>query len=120
MADLDLTGAELDLTIYQGATFVLPINGYSDANGTLIDITTYTGSADARVTTNDATASFSFTVTMLPNSVSGSGSFTLSLTSAQSAAVSGGDYVYDVKLVNGPSVAYPLFGAVVVKPRVTR
>lgn len=109
-----------DIEFYQGATFVQPFTNWSDANGVPFDLTNFTGSADARVATTDATASFSFGVTLLNPLVSGSGSFALSLTSAQSANVSGGVYLYDVKLVNGPSVQYPVYGKVTVIPRVTR
>jgi hypothetical protein len=108
-----------DLSFTQGSTFVQVFTNWSDANGVPYDLSNFTGSADARIAYSDPTASFSFSVAILSPAVSGSGSFALSLTSAQSATISGGLYIYDVKMVNGPSVTYPVAGTVTVIPRVT-
>lgn len=89
------SAGRLDLTIQQGATFSLQLT-FADGNGDPIDLTGYAGAAEVRTSYDAATpvATLSVAVTDPTNGV-----MTLSLTAAQTAALtapSGG--VWDLLL----------------------
>ena len=105
-----------NLIIDQGANFSSDVT-VKDANGNPFDLTGYTteakmakGYASTRTRTN-------FTVTMPSDRATGV--VTLSLTSAQSAALDAERYVYDLEITKGTEVTRVIEGLITVRPQVT-
>lgn len=104
-----------NIIIDQGTTFSTIIN-LTDDNGDPINLTGYTGDAEMRKHyTSSNSQSFSI------NLGGTSGTVTLSLTSAQTANLTPGRYVYDVEVTSGANVVSRIVeGIVTVTPEVTR
>lgn len=109
-----------DLTIYQGDSFDDPWQ-LQDASGAAFNLTGLTGKAQIRPTAASSTVLAEFVVTLM-NQVSVPGGFTLSLTPAQTAALSPGTAVWDVQFSNagGTVIETYMAGAVTVVEQVTR
>lgn len=108
-------GTKVNLVVDQGATFETVLT-LTQANGDLIDLTGYTGSAQLRkhYTSSNATT---INVTLGGNN----GTVTLGMTANATANVVAGRYVYDVELVDSANVTTRLIeGLVTVTPQVTR
>lgn len=104
-----------NLVIDQGATFTTTIT-VADDDGVALDLTGYTGEAKFRKHYTSSN-SYSFTVSVAPNS----GQVTLALTANQTSNVAAGRYVYDCELTSGTgTVSRVLEGIVTVTPQVTR
>ncbi len=109
----------INLTINQGATFVLPITVTElqpDGETYLpMNLTGYTARAQIRAQYSSATAvSFAF------SALDSTGIFEATLTAVQTAALAAGDYVWDLELVQGSEVLRLLEGKVKVRPEVTK
>jgi len=104
-----------NIIIDQGTTFSTVIN-YTDDNGDARDLTGYTGDAEMRKHyTSSNSQSFSVSLG------GANGTVTLSLTSAQTANLVAGRYVYDVEVTSGANVVSRIVeGIVTVTPEVTR
>lgn len=111
---LNLTGS---LGLYQGTTYNIQLV-FSDQDGNIFDLTGYTGSAQIRNTVTDVTPSGSFTCSVIEPPTSG----TLQLFShpSSSTAISGGCYVWDLRLTSGSQVMVTHYGMVNIQSRVTR
>lgn len=106
---------KLNLLVDQGADFTTSIN-LNDNTGVAIDLSSFTGRAQMR---KHYTSSNSVSIDV---SASNSGVITLSLSSAATANIVAGRYVYDVELVDSSSntVSRIVEGIVTVTPNVTR
>ena len=104
-----------NIIIDQGTTFSTVIN-LTDDNGDPIDLTGYTGDSEMRkhyTSSNSQSFSISLGGTL--------GTVTLSLTSAQTANLTPGRYVYDVEVTSGSNVVSRIVeGIVTITPEVTR
>ena len=104
-----------NIIIDQGTTFSTVIN-LTDDNGDPVDLTGYTGDSEMRKHYTSSNSQ-SFTVSLGGTS----GTVTLSLTSAQTANLTPGRYVYDVEVTSGSNVVSRIVeGIVTVTPEVTR
>jgi hypothetical protein len=103
-----------NLVIDQGTTFTTTLT-VTDDDGTALDLTGYTGSAQIRKHYTSSN-SVSFNVAVSP----GSGEVTLSLTANATSNITAGRYVYDCELTNTGTVSRILEGIVTVTPQVTR
>lgn len=105
---------KINLFIDQGADFVHRIT-VEDANGSPIDLTTYSGSSMIRKHYLSDT-SFSFNVDL-----SNTGIVTLTLFSNTSSAMSAGRYMYDVELITASNTTIRIAeGIVTIHPEITR
>jgi len=105
-----------NLIIDQGATYETTVN-ITDDDGNTVDLSGYTGAAQARKHYTSNTA-YNFTVT-----VNGSeGQVVLSMSSNTTMQLASGRYVYDCELTETSSgkVSRVLEGIVTVTPNVTR
>ena len=104
-----------NIIIDQGTTFSTVVY-LTDDNGDAIDLTGYTGESEMRkhyTSSNSVSFSISLGGTL--------GTVTLSLTSAQTANLTPGRYVYDVEVTSGTNVVSRIVeGIVTVTPEVTR
>ena len=104
-----------NLIIYQETTYSTTID-VTDDNDVPINLSGYTGSAQLRKHYSSSNSPI-FTVSLAPLD----GIVILSLTSAQTAALKAGRYVYDVELTNTSNVVSRIVeGIVTVTPQVTR
>ena len=105
-----------NVVVEQGTSFTLSINT-TDANNDPLDLSGY--GLHGQVRKSYYTSSYvSFTVA---SAVPTSGDITISLTSAQTAALKAGRYVYDLKIVSsGGEVTRILEGILSVTPEVTK
>lgn len=105
-----------EIIIEQGATFSTTLN-VEDSVGTAINLYAYTANSQMRKSYYSSTA---YTIT---SDVTGTanGEITLSMTAANTAALTAGRYVYDVKITSPSSVVTRVIeGIVTVLPSVTR
>lgn len=109
--------AYLEITIEQGANLTSTVT-VSDTQGDAVNLTTYSASAQIRKSYYSSSAN-TLTATITGNS---NGQITLSMTAANSAALSPGRYVYDLIITNSVdnSVTRVVEGTAVVLPSVTR
>lgn len=106
---------KVNLVVDQGADFATTITLKQD-DGTALILGDYTGAAQLRkhFTSSNAT---NFTVELANTT----GVVTLSLSSAQTANLVSGRYVYDVEITDGDGVVSRIVeGIVTVTPNVTR
>lgn len=105
-----------NIIIDQGTTFTTTVN-LTDENGDALDLTDYTGASQMR---KHYTSSNSVAFAVSLGGVTGV--ITLGLTSAQTANLTAGRYVYDVEVTHTPSntVSRIIEGIVTVSPNVTR
>ena len=105
-----------NLTMDQGATFSTVITVYQ--NDSILDLAGYSAAAQVRKSYSSS-SSTAFTTAI--DSTTSTGKITLSLTSAQTAALEEGRYVYDVEVTSTDStVTRVLQGTVTVSPNATR
>jgi hypothetical protein len=105
-----------EITIEQGATFNTTIN-VEDAVGSAINLYAYSANSQMRKSYYSSTA---YTIN---SSVTGTanGEITLNMTAANTANLSAGRYVYDVKITSpNNTVTRVVEGIVTVLPSVTR
>ena len=105
-----------EIIIEQGATFSTTLN-VEDSVGTAINLYAYTANSQMRKSYYSSTA---YTIT---SDVTGTanGEITLSMTAANTAALTAGRYVYDVKITSPSNVVTRVIeGIVTVLPSVTR
>lgn len=105
-----------EIVIEQGATFSSTIT-VEDTNGDAVNLYAYTASSQMRKSYYSSTA---YTIT---SDVTGTanGQITISMTAANTANLSAGRYVYDVKITSPTDVVTRVVeGIVTVLPSVTR
>lgn len=104
-----------NLTVDQGSDFSSVVT-VTDSDGVLVDLTNYTYRGQVRRTYASSTAvDFVITANTPTN-----GQLTITLTSAQTAAMKAGRYVYDVEIESGNVTTRVVEGQLEVTPRVTR
>lgn len=108
---------KLDIIIEQGAVFNRVVQ-IKDKDGVVVDITddTFAGDVRKRHNSTTETATFSITITDATN-----GKITVSISSAFTAGIEAGEYVYDIQWTPsfGNTVRL-LEGIATVSPGVTR
>ena len=108
--------ATRNINIYQGDTYAheLRIKNSSNAN---VNITsrTYTGQVRKKRNSDTAAATFTSEITNAANGI-----VILSLTSAQTANIAAGTYVYDFQETNGAIITTLITGTVTVTGEVSR
>lgn len=109
---------ELDITIYQGATWDMPCTWTVD--GLVVDLTGMTVRMQVRPEASSGVIEVALTTENGCIAVDNSGSITLSLTATQTAALSAGRYVYDLEVVNLLTVTRVLQGKCYISAEVTR
>ena len=110
-----MTAAYVNLYMEQGTTFSSVIT-LDDLNGYVYDLTGYTANSQIRKSFYSSNATATFTTSITP----ANGTITLSLTSAQTASITPGRYLYDTIITTGSTVTRVLEGVIDVSPRVTR
>jgi len=109
--------AYVEITIEQGANLTSTVT-VSDTQGDAINLSTYSAAAQLRKSYYSSTANtLSATITGNAN-----GQITLSMTAANTANLTPGRYVYDLKITNSidNSVTRVVEGTATVLPSVTR
>jgi hypothetical protein len=119
--------ANLDLTIYQGATFEKNLT-LKVADGTPFDLTGYTGRGQIRERHSSADVLGEFTIDIDADPTTGA--LTISMTAEDTADISVASaltlnrtyarYVYDIEIYKIDRVIRLIQGAVLVYPEVTR
>ena len=109
--------AYLEITIEQGANLTSTVT-VSDTQGDAVNLSTYSASAQIRKSYYSSSAN-TLTATITGNA---NGQITLSMSAANSAALTPGRYVYDLIITNSVdnSVTRVVEGTAVVLPSVTR
>ena len=109
--------AYVELTIEQGANLSTTLT-VADTQGDAINLTTYSAAAQLRKSYYSSTSN-TLSAIVTGNS---NGQITLSMTAANTALLSPGRYVYDLKITNSVdnSVTRVVEGTAVVLPSVTR
>lgn len=109
--------AYAELTLDQGTTFETNIDLKAD-DGSAINVTNYVFSSQIRKSyfSNSVTANITTTIVDAPN-----GNVKLSMTSANTANIKAGRYLYDLKMVSSSGVTTRVIeGIITVTPQVTR
>ena len=107
-----------NIYIDAGADYTTTVT-VSDSSGSALNLTGYSAAAQIRKTYESSAATVSFTVAF--NSDRTTGKIDISLTGAQTAAISSGRYVYDVLITSGASAKTRVVeGIVTINPRVTQ
>jgi len=107
---------KLNLVIDQGVTWSSNIS-MTDANGDILDLTSYVANSQIRKHAGSTNISENFTTAINVSS----GVITLSLSANQTSNLSAGRYVYDLETTDSlGSVARVQEGIVTVTPGVTR
>ena len=104
-----------NLSIQSGESFNQQFKLLS-ANGNPYDLTGYTIQSKVKADYTSSTAAATFVATS-PDPTNGM--INLALDSGSSAALSSSCYFYDVRIITGSTVYYPLEGKVVVSPSIT-
>jgi hypothetical protein len=109
--------AYVELTIEQGANLTSTIT-VSDSQGDAVNLTTYSASAQLRKSYYSSSAN-TLTATITGNA---NGQITMSMTAANTSALTPGRYVYDLIITNSTdnSKTRVVEGTAVVLPSVTR
>jgi hypothetical protein len=108
--------ATRDITVYQGDTYAHELRIKNSSN-VAINITSrvYTGQIRKKRNSDTVAATFDASITNAANGV-----VVLSLTSANTANVTAGTYVYDFQETNGATVTTLITGSVTVVGQVSR
>jgi hypothetical protein len=112
---------QYQLNIKKGADFALTAQ-WKDANGTPINLTGYTAALTAREYWDSSTSFFALTSSPAAGIVitAGTGTLTISLTAAQTAALTKARGVYDCFLTDSGGIKTCIFeGAVIITPKST-
>ena len=109
--------AYVEITIEQGANLTSTVN-VNDTQGDAINLSTYSASAQLRKSYYSSSAN-TLTATITGNA---NGQITLSMTASNTALLTPGRYVYDLKITNSTdnSVTRVIEGTATVLPSVTR
>jgi len=117
-----MAAAEYNFTIEQGATFSKTIT-YYDANGALVDLTSYTAAMKARVNKSDTATviissggSQNLTITL----GGALGTIALAMTATQTAALSFDKAYYDLELTLSSTVTRIIQGMITLSKEVTK
>ena len=112
-----MSAGTYNLVVDQGSSFALDLA--IKQSGLDLDLTNYTGRAQLRTTHISSSVAASFTVTTTNASA---GTLKLELSPATTAALSPGQYVYDLEIytANDAIVKRILQGEVTLTPEVTR
>ena len=106
----------VELTIEQGANYSTTVT-VNDSNGSPTNLTNYTAAAQLRKSYYSTTAT-AFTVTVTN---AAAGQITMSITSANTANLTPGRYVYDLLITSPTSVKSRVIeGIATILPSVTR
>ncbi len=103
-----------DFEITRGATFTREIY-LTDSYGTVISLSGKSAQAQIRPKPGSDTLACSFTCA--PDA--SAGCITISLTSAQTEAITAGTYYYDLAIISSSAVDYYMGGKFIVHERVT-
>lgn len=109
--------AYVELTIEQGANLISTVT-VNDSQGDAVNLTSYSASAQLRKSYYSTSAN-TLSATITGNS---NGEITLSMTASNTALLTPGRYVYDLKITNSTDnvVTRVIEGIAVVLPSVTR
>lgn len=115
-----MLAGQYDITVEQGSTFSLTLV-YQDQRGYVVPLTGYTARMQLRQSAAASTSQLELTtengrISITPDE----GRITLSISAADTAALSALPGVYDLEIVNGTFVQRILEGAYTVSPEVTR
>ena len=113
--------AKYDIVMDQGATFSKAIT-WQDSQSFPVNLTGYTARMQIRGEVDSSTAALSLTTENSRIALGGTaGTITLTVAATDTAAVSAGEYVYDLELVSGSgTVTRLLQGCFTVDGEVTR
>jgi hypothetical protein len=113
-----MPGGYVELYIDQGTTFADTIHLTSDVTGANMNLSGYSARSQMRRSHYSQNASANLTCTIAtPNS----GQIAITLTSANTANLSPGKYVFDLEIESSTGVVTrPIEGVIVVTPGVTR
>lgn len=112
--------AQYKLLVDQGSTWSFLVKT-REKDGTYTDLTGYAARMTVRPSAESATVTASLTTENGGITLGGTaGTVDLLLTAVQTTALTAGNYVYDLELVNGAVVERILEGAFVVRREVTR
>ena len=101
-----------------GADFTTTVS-VTDSSGSALNLTNYTAAAQIRKTYESSSATVAFTVAF--NADRTTGKIDISLTGAQTAAISQGRYVYDVVIIAaGGDKTRVVEGIATINPSVSR
>jgi hypothetical protein len=108
-----------NISVYQGTTFTLAPIWLID--GAVVNVTGYTAKMQVREAADASSVIIELSTTNSRISVNGAaGQFTLTLTSTETAALTAGDYVYDMNITSAGGVVTKLLqGSFVVLDSVT-
>lgn len=112
---------QYNILIDQGATYTLALT-YNNANGTPINLTNYTAAMQVRDTVNSTTTVLSLSSPSNGIVITGaSGLINITVTAAQTTALSANTFVYDLEITSTTGVVTRLIqGSVTVNAEVTR
>ena len=108
--------ATRNITIYQGDTYAHELRIKDSANANVnISTRTYTGQIRKKRNSETAAATFTSQITNRANGI-----VVLSLTSAATANIAAGTYVYDFQETNGSTVTTLITGTATITGEVSR
>lgn len=113
---------QCDLIVDQGADWSALVKDWKDDAGVAISLSGYTAKMQIRANPNDLTALITLDSTVSGISINtGTNIITLSMTAAQTGALTFSSAWYDLMLTSGAGVVTRLiFGRVILRPRYTR
>lgn len=113
--------AQYDFVCDQGATFSRSLT-WQDSTGSPINLTTYTARMQVRATVESAAAAISLTTENSRITLGGvAGTITLTISATDTAALTAGEYVYDLELVAASGTVTRLIqGCFTIDAEVTR
>ncbi len=104
----------------QGATLTRTLT-YKDSTGALVNLSGFTARMQVRADVESTGTVLSLTTENGGITLGGAaGTVVLLATATQTAAITAGDYVYDLELVSGSVVTRLVQGSFLVRPEVTR
>jgi hypothetical protein len=113
--------ATYDLNIAQGATYSQTLNWKTGSPAEFVNTTGFTARMQLRASYSSPTATLDLTTENGRIALTNSGVITLTISAADTALITAGQYVYDLEMVSaGGLVTRLLQGIVVVSPEVTR
>lgn len=104
----------------QGATLTRTLT-YKDSTGALVNLTGFTARMQVRADVESTSTVLSLTTENGGITLGGvAGTVLITATATQTAALTAGDYAYDLELVSGATVTRLVQGSFLVRPEVTR
>lgn len=103
-----------NITVQNGESFSRQFKLVT-ASGAEFDLTSYQVDSHIRASYDDTTIAGAFTASVVQ-----SGTFTLELSPSASAALTGSQYYYDIRITSGSNVFFPVEGKVCMSKVVTR